>query len=97
MHHDPSLPHTHILNNWLFNIAFNTAVGLAEYENERDANQKVVFHVRHLEQVVKMSRAFQEYLGSTHGMSLADQARHHRTRNDYWKGPSDRSVGSGAT
>lgn len=76
--------------------AFNTAVGLAEYENERDGKQRVVFHARHLEQVVKMSRAFQDYLSSTHGMSQAEQARTYRTRNDYWKGPSDRSVGSGA-
>lgn len=76
--------------------AFNTAVGLAEYENERDGKQRVVFHARHLEQVVKMSRAFQDYLSSTHGMSQAEQARTYRTRNDYWKGPGDRSVGSGA-
>ncbi|CAD6593811.1 MAG: hypothetical protein ASARMPREDX12_007682 [Alectoria sarmentosa] len=76
--------------------AFNTAVGLAEYENERDAKQRVVFHARHLEQVVKMSRAFRDYLNSTHGMSQAEQARTYRTRNDYWKGPGDHSVGSGA-
>ena len=77
--------------------AFNTAVGLAEYENERDGKQRVVFHARHLEQVVKMSRAFQDYLSSTHGMNQADQARAFRTRNDYWKGLSEHSVGSGAT
>ncbi|KAL8795190.1 MAG: hypothetical protein Q9195_002345 [Heterodermia aff. obscurata] len=71
--------------------AFSTAVALAEFENERDDKRRVIFHARHLEQVVKMSKAFQDYLKSTHGMSLEEQARRYRTRNDYWEGPGEGS------
>lgn len=90
--HHPVVTYT----NASFNSAFNTAVGLAEFGNERDAKQRVVFHARHLEQVVKMSRAFQDYLSSTSGMSQAEQARHSKTRNDFWKGGMDRGLGSGS-
>jgi len=45
--------------------------------------QKVVnFHRRHLEQVVKMSRAFQEYLTKTHGANEARRAKLERIRDD---------------
>ena len=77
-------------------LAFSTAVAFVEYENERDPKGKVVFHARHLEQVVKMSRAFQDYLKSTHGMSQEEQARRSRIRNDYWRGPNDLSASPSA-
>ena len=64
--------------------AFTTAVGLAEFENERDEKQRIVFHARHLQKVVKMSKAFKDYLSSTHGMDQAEQARAYRIRNDYY-------------
>lgn len=66
-------------------------MALAEFDNERDDKMRVIFHARHLEQVVKMSRAFQDYLKSTHGMSQSDQARRFRIRNDDWKGPGEQS------
>ena len=86
--------HSHCLRvdaNIELHIAFSTAVALAEFENERDDKMRVIFHARHLEQVVKMSRAFQDYLKSTHGMSQSQQARQYRLRNDGWKGPWEES------
>ena len=77
--------------NFGLHIAFSTAVALAEFENDRDDKQRVIFHAKHLEQVVKMSRAFQDYLKSTHGMSQAEQARRYRTRNDFWNGQEEYS------
>lgn len=71
--------------------AFSTAVALAEYENDCDPKGKILFHVRYLEQVVKMPKAFQDYLKSTHGMNLEEQARRSRVRNDFWPGPKDLS------
>ena len=73
-------------------IAFSTAVALAEFENDRDDKKRVIFHARHLEQVVKMSRAFQDYLKSTHGMSQAEQARRYRIRNDFWNGLEEKGA-----
>ncbi|MCJ1247879.1 hypothetical protein MMC30_005094 [Trapelia coarctata] len=62
--------------------AFNTAVALAEYQNERDKHNRIVLHPHHLEQVVKMSRAFQKYIKSTLGMDHSQQARDYKIRND---------------
>jgi hypothetical protein len=45
--------------------AFNTAVALAEFENEQDAKGNVMLQQHHLEQVVKMSRSFQDYIEAT--------------------------------
>lgn len=65
--------------------AFNTSVALADYENETvevRGTKMVNFHRRHLEQVVKMSRAFQVYLEKTHGMDEARRAKVDRIRHD---------------
>ena len=63
--------------------AFNTAVALAEFEKdmvEVRGQQMINFHRRHLEQVVKMSKAFQTYLTQTHGADESKRARLERVR-----------------
>lgn len=77
----------HSQKTWLtfLDLAFNTALSLAECDNERDARNRIVLHSRHLEQVVKMSKAFQGYLKSTQRMTPAEAAYAARTRDDKWK------------
>jgi SpoVK/Ycf46/Vps4 family AAA+-type ATPase len=47
--------------------AFQTAVALAEYEDVRDEEGRVVLTDGHLRSIVDMSRSFQRYLDETHG------------------------------
>ena len=70
----------------MFFTAFNTAVALAEFEKDMDKNGKILLKVSHLEQVAKMSKAFQTYLHSTLGQTQAAKARDYKLRNDELKG-----------
>lgn len=65
--------------------AFNTAVALAEYENKRDPKGAIMMSPTHLEQVVKMSRSFRDYMTSTLGMDQARVAKLHKVRDDNWQ------------
>lgn len=56
-------------------IAFNTAVALAGHDNERDGRGLILMHPKHVEQVVKMSSAFRQYLTETHGMDQDTRAK----------------------
>ncbi|EHK97884.1 hypothetical protein M7I_6382 [Glarea lozoyensis 74030] len=47
--------------------AFQTAVALAEYEDVRDEEGRVVLTDGHLRSIVDMSRSFKRYLDETHG------------------------------
>ncbi|KAI7779314.1 Protein MSP1 [Diaporthe eres] len=46
--------------------AFQTAVSLAEYEDERDEEGKILLTDEHLRSVVELSRDFKEYLSKLH-------------------------------
>jgi hypothetical protein len=65
--------------------AFNTAVALAEFENEQDAKGNVMLQQHHLEQVVKMSRSFQDYIEATLRMKKDVHAHQQRLRADAWR------------
>lgn len=47
-------------------IAFQTAVALAEYEATKDEEGKILLTDKHLKSVVEMSRDFKEYLNELH-------------------------------
>lgn len=46
--------------------AFQTAVALAEYDNDLDEEGKIKVEDRHIDQVAEMSRDFQSYLDDLH-------------------------------
>lgn len=73
-------------------LAFNTAVALAEYNNERDTKGNIMLQPRDLEQVVKMSRAFKDYLLEASGMDPAKQAAAYKLRADEWKAIGDKHL-----
>jgi hypothetical protein len=47
-------------------IAFQTAVALAEYDAEKDAEGKILLTDSHLRAVVELSRDFKDYLNDLH-------------------------------
>ncbi|ROW17124.1 hypothetical protein VPNG_01370 [Cytospora leucostoma] len=59
--------------------AFQTAVSLAEYEDERDAEGKILLTDEHLKSVVGLSKDFKSYLDELH---KADESKRARKRFD---------------
>ena len=62
---------------------FQTAVTLAEYEHQGGPDSKITIEQSHLEQVMKMSQAFDKYLKVTRkGLSDSDIAKAFDLRAD---------------
>lgn len=61
-------------------LAFQTAVALAEYYDEKDEDGKVVVTDDHLSAVASLSNDFDEYLNQLHKKKMAARAelRHER-------------------
>jgi hypothetical protein len=55
--------------------AFSTAVALAEDENQRDADDRIMLYEHHLRPVVKMSAQFKKKFKDIQGMSAEDLAK----------------------
>lgn len=60
-------------------LAFQTAVSLAEYADERDEDNKIKLTDEHLREVMELSKDFKEYLKKLH---KADEEK----RTAVWKG-----------
>jgi len=56
-----------LLNGREIRNAFQTAVALAEYAEVRDKEGTICVDVKHVKQVVEMTKEFQEYLTILHG------------------------------
>lgn len=54
--------------------AFQTAVSLAEYANERDEDDKIKLTDEHLREVVELSKDFKDYLFKLHNRDEAKRA-----------------------
>lgn len=65
-----------------FTIAFQTAVSLAEYHNEKDSEGKIKLTEAHLKSVVELSKDFKEYLDELHTGDEAKRARVRKERLD---------------
>jgi len=55
--------------------AFSTAVALAEDENKRNADDRIMPYDDHLQPFVKMSAQFKKKLKDIQGMSVEDLAK----------------------
>lgn len=55
-----------MLNQDLFILAFQTAVNLAEFDDERDKEGTILVKAKHLKAVVELSRDFKDYLDELH-------------------------------
>lgn len=62
--------------------AFQTAVALADFENDTDEDGKIVLRERHIQQIVHMSQEFKEYLRELHRGDEAKRADRQRIRYD---------------
>lgn len=62
--------------------AFNTVVALAEFEKRRTSDGKIELQRKHMQQVVKMSGSFKDYLKSTRGFDESTHAKVHLIRDD---------------
>ena len=70
------------------NTAFQTAVALADFDDEKDEDGKIVLRERHIKQIVHMSQEFQDYLKELHRGDEAKRADRHRIRYDEFDGKS---------
>lgn len=66
----------------LFTIAFQTAVSLAEYQNQQDSEGKIKLTEEHLKSVVELSKDFKDYLDELHTGDEAKRARIRKERLD---------------
>lgn len=57
---------SHIYLSDVSHLAFQTAVSLAEYEDERDEEGKIKLTDEHLRAVVELSKDFKAYLRDLH-------------------------------
>ncbi len=64
------------------NIAFQTAVALADFDNETIEDGKIVPRERHIQQIVHMSQEFKDYLKELHHGDEAKRAYQQRNRYD---------------
>ena len=62
--------------------AFQTAVALADFDNDKDEDGKVILHQRHIQQIVTMSKEFKDYLKDLHRGDEAKRADRQRIRHD---------------
>ena len=61
--------------------AFQTAVALADFDGA-DENGKIILRKTHIQQIVRMSREFKDYLEGLHQGDEAKRAERQRTRYD---------------
>ena len=63
--------------------AFQTAVSLAEYEDERDSENRILLTHGHLRSVVALSKDFKEYLDKLHKADEDKRAQRRFDRLEY--------------
>jgi hypothetical protein len=63
-------------------IAFQTAVALAEFDDEKDEEGNILLKDNHLRSIVDMSRDFKRYLDETHGADEEKRAAMLQARYD---------------
>lgn len=63
----------------MYATAFQTAVSLAEYEDERDEEGKILLTDEHLRSVIELSKDFKDYLNELH---KADEDKRAQRRFD---------------
>ena len=63
-------------------IAFQTAVALADFGNEKDEDGKILLKDTHIMQVVRMSEEFKTYLKTLHQGDESKRAERQRIRLD---------------
>lgn len=63
-------------------IAFQTAVGLAEFDSEKDEEGRILLTDQHLRAVVELSRDFKDYLNELHKGDEGKRAERKRDRLD---------------
>ena len=64
------------------NTAFQTAVALADLDNEMNEDGKIILRERHIQQIVHMSQEFKDYLRELHHGDEAKRAHQQRNRYD---------------
>ncbi|KAF2735043.1 P-loop containing nucleoside triphosphate hydrolase protein [Polyplosphaeria fusca] len=69
--------------------AFQTAVALAEAEDIKDEQGKIVLHQNHIRSIVKMSGAFKKYLNTLHQGDESTRAAREGLRIDDWEDGRD--------
>ncbi len=62
--------------------AFQTAVALADFDNETNEDGKIILRERHIQQIVHMSQEFKDYLNGLHRGDEAKRADRQRIRYD---------------
>ena len=62
--------------------AFQTAVSLAEYQNEQDSEGKIKLTEAHLKSVVELSKDFKDYLDELHTGDESKRALMRKERLD---------------
>jgi hypothetical protein len=66
----------------LHSIAFQTAVALAEFDAEKDEENKIILTDNHLRAVVELSRDFKQYLNELHKADEGKRAERKYERLD---------------
>lgn len=82
--------YTHVIGKdkkggWLIpthDTAFQTAVALADFDNVRNEDGKIVLRESHIQQIVNMSQEFKHYLRDLHRGDEAKRADRQRIRYD---------------
>src|SRR4051794_35937713 len=81
----------HNVANSIGILAFQTAVALAEAEETKDDEGKLILHESHLRSIVRMSGAFKKYLDTLHqGDENQRAAREGLRIDDYEEGKHER-------
>ena len=68
--------------DFICDTAFQTAVALADFDNEKNEDGKIVLRERHIQQIVHMSQEFKDYLKELHHGDEAKRAYQQRNRYD---------------
>ena len=78
-----SVKERRVADGWFWgNTAFQTAVALADFDNEKNEDGKIILHKRHIQQIVNMSKEFKDYLRELHRGDEAKRADRQRIRYD---------------
>lgn len=62
------------------NVAFQTVVALADFDNETNEDGKIVLRESHIQQIVHMSQEFKDYLRELHQGDEGKRAERQRMR-----------------
>lgn len=73
---------------WL-NIAFQTAVALAEYDDEKDEDGKIILSDTHFRAVLELSKDFKDYLNDLHKGNEGKRAQRKYERLDTYNTKSE--------